>query len=133
MHHKFCNIIFKMLSAAFLKKYIVCSNSGIVSTLCGGYWIMCEKAKGCVMVNEVPREVPRLKTKGVAGLKGFWPLDLPRDYIHHDTLKAFPHNVIILSSQISIWDLFQPKDPLGSVMVNIPPRLLQTLTVLNPI
>ena len=93
----------------------------LVSTLCGGYGIMCGKVKGCIMVNGVPREVPRPKTLGAAGLKGFWPWDLPTDSIHHDTLMAFTYNVILWSSQISLWDLFQPKDPLGSVMVNISP------------
>ena len=65
--------------------------------------------------------------------QGFWPRDFLRDSIHHDTPKAFPHNVIILSSQTSIWDFFQPMELLGSIMVNIAPRLTQTLTVLNPI
>ena len=68
------------------------------------------------MVNGVPWEVLRAKTRGAAGAKGFWPRDLPRDSIHHDTPKVFP----------------QLMEPLGSIMVNIPPRLLQTLTVLNP-
>ena len=40
------------------------------------------------MVNGVPREVPRLR-------------DLQRDSIHHVIPKAFPHNVILLSSQTS--------------------------------
>ena len=68
------------------------------------------------------------------------PRDLPRDSIHHDTPKALPRNVILLSSRTSKWDLFQPgvssnclsaMETLGSIMVNIPPQLLQTLTVLN--
>ena len=37
------------------------------------------------MVNVVPREVPRPL--------GFWPCDLPRHSIHHDTPSAFPNNV----------------------------------------
>ena len=34
--------------------------------------------------------------------KGFWPKDLPRDSIHHDSLsKVFPYNIISFSSQTS--------------------------------
>ena len=44
------------------------------------------------MVNVVPREVPRLKPSGPLAL-GFWPWDLPRRNIHHDTSSAFSSNV----------------------------------------
>ena len=71
------------------------------------------------MVNGVPRKVPRQKTRGAAGPKKLWPRDLLRDSIHHDSPKAFPHNVILSASQTSIWELFQPMEPLGSIMVNI--------------
>ena len=40
---------------------------------------------GGIMVNRVFWEVPWPKTLG------FWPWDLPRDSIHHDTPLAFPH------------------------------------------
>ena len=62
---------------------------------------------------------------------GFLVADLPRDSIHHDIPKAFPHNILLSSTQTIIWDFCQPMEPLGNIMVNIPPRLLQTLTVLN--
>ena len=41
---------------------------------------------------------PKAKTRAAAGPKVFWPRDLPRHYIHHDTSKAFPNNVILLVS-----------------------------------
>ena len=54
-----------------------------------------------IVVNGVPREVPRPKTKS-RRTKGFWPRDLPRDSIHHDSLsKVFPYNIISFSSQTS--------------------------------
>ena len=53
------------------------------------------------MVNGVPREVPRPKTRGATGLKGFWPRDLPRDSIHHYSPKGSPYNVIPSSSWTS--------------------------------
>ena len=34
--------------------------------------------------------------------EGFWPKDFPRDSIHHDTPKAFPHTFILQSSRTSI-------------------------------
>ena len=36
-----------------------------------------------------------------AGPKGFWPRDFPRDSIHNDTRKAFPHTFILSSSRTS--------------------------------
>ena len=45
------------------------------------------------MVNVVPREVPRPKNPLGLWPLGFWPWDLPRDSIHHDTPSAFPNNV----------------------------------------
>ena len=49
------------------------------------------------MVNVVPREVPRSKPSGPVpqALRplGFWPWDLPRHNIHHDTSSAFSNNV----------------------------------------
>ena len=41
---------------------------------------------------------PKAKTRGTADPEGFWPRDLPRHSIHHDTPKAFPYNVIISAS-----------------------------------
>ena len=63
------------------------------------------------MVNGVPR------TQGAAWPEGFWPRDLPRDSIHHDSPKAFPYNVILLASWASVWHFFQPMEPLGSIMI----------------
>ena len=74
-------------------------------------WDNVWKSQGVIMVNEVPRKVPRPKNPGAAGLEGFWSRDLPRDSIQHDTLKALLQNVILSSSPISIWNLFQPMDP----------------------
>ena len=45
------------------------------------------------MGNGVPREVLRPKNLGACGPSGFWPCDLPRHSIHHDTPSAFPNNV----------------------------------------
>ena len=59
------------------------------------------------------------KNPRAAGLGVFWPQDHPWDYIQHDTLKVFPHNVILLSSPISIWNIFQPMESLGSIIVCI--------------
>ena len=33
--------------------------------------------------------------------QGFWPWDLPRHSIHHDTPKAFPYNAILSASRTS--------------------------------
>ena len=68
-----------------------------------------------------------------AGPTGCWLRDLPRDSIHHDSLKAFPYKVTLLASQTSIWDFFQPMEPLGIIMVNIYSMKVQTLTVLNAV
>ena len=53
--------------------------------------------------------------------KGFWPKDLPRDSIHHDSLsKVFPYNIISFSSQTSTSrEEFISANALGSIMVNI--------------
>ena len=51
----------------------------------------------------------------------------------HDSPKAFPHNVILLSYQIVKWDFFQPMDSLGSIMVNIQIMKPCILVELNPI
>ena len=59
-----------------------------------------EKPRG-IMVNGVPREVPRPKSKGAAGPKGFGRGTSPRDSIHHDTPKALPHIFILYSSRTS--------------------------------
>ena len=41
-----------------------------------------------IMVNVVPREVPRPNPRGRRP-RGFWPQDLARHNIHHDISKAF--------------------------------------------
>ena len=51
------------------------------------------------MVNVVPREVPRPKPSGPATL-GFWPWDLPRHNIHHDTSSAFSNNVPVVNEAV---------------------------------
>ena len=56
--------------------------------------------------------------------RGFWPRDLPRHNIHHDTSKAFSYNVIIIATRTSkegflsgwVW----PMDSLGSPLDIIP-------------
>ena len=53
------------------------------------------------MVNGIPWEVPRPKPEVPQAPEGFWPRDFPRDSIHHDTPKAFPHIFILLSSRTS--------------------------------
>ena len=42
--------------------------------------------------------IERSAAKNPWGLRplGFWPWDLPRDSIHHDTPTAFPHIVPLL-------------------------------------
>ena len=57
------------------------------------------KSLGGILVNIVPREVPRQKkTRGLRHL-GFLALELPRDNIHQDTPSAFPN---IVSMQCSV-------------------------------
>ena len=75
------------------------------------------------MVNIVPREVPRPNPRGRRP-RGFWPWDLLRHNIHHDTSKALSYNVIIIASWTSkegflsgwVW----PMDSLGSPLDIIP-------------
>ena len=49
-----------------------------------------------------PSGSPKAKTRGAAGSKCFLPRDFPRDSIHHDTPKAFPH-IFILNPNILIF------------------------------
>ena len=52
------------------------------------------------MVNGVPRQVPRPKPEGPQARR-FWPWDLLRHSIHHDTPKGFPYNIILPASRTS--------------------------------
>ena len=72
------------------------------------------KSQGCIVVNGVPREVPRPKPEGAAGSKGFWPRDFLRDSIHHDTPKAFPQNFTLYSYRISKEGFIFPMVSLGT-------------------
>ena len=47
-------------------------------------------------VEYCPLGVPRTRTRGAAGYNGFWPWNLLRDNIYHNTPKAFPHITILL-------------------------------------
>ena len=51
------------------------------------------------------------KLKGPEAPRVFWQRDLSGDFIHHDNPKAFPHNVIILSSRTN---------KMGSLSLGIP-------------
>ena len=53
------------------------------------------------MVNEIPQEVPQSKKHQVLRPLGFWPCDLHRDSVHHDTPSAFPHIMQELTVQCS--------------------------------
>ena len=66
---------------------------------------MC-KMRGDIMVNGVPRKVPRPKPVGLLA-RGFWPQDFLRDSIH-DTPKVFPHIFILLSSRTSKHGFLSP-------------------------
>jgi hypothetical protein len=78
------------------------------------------------MVNGVSRAKMQYLGPNLRGRRprGFWPLDLPRHIIHHDTSKALSYNVIIIATRTSkegflsgwVW----PMDSLGSIMVFIP-------------
>ena len=62
---------------------------------------ICGKALGVSWWNRVPRKVLRPKPSGPAPL-GFWPWDLLRHNIHHDTSSAFSNNVPVLHSFIRL-------------------------------
>ena len=48
-----------------------------------------------------PKGSLKAKTRGPGGPNGFWPRDFQRDSVHHYTPKAFPHIIILSSSQTS--------------------------------
>ena len=70
--------------------------SNIAERLGFVYWCSCFGKAVCmkpgtmgIMVNGVPREVPRPKLS--RRLQGFWPRNIPRDSIHHNTPMALCH------------------------------------------
>ena len=75
------------------------------------------------MANVVPREVPKQNPSGLRP-RGFWPRDLRRHNIHHDTSKVFFVNVILIASRTSkegfLSDWVWPMDSLGSPLDIIP-------------
>ena len=64
--------------------------------------------------------------------RGFGPKDIPRDYICHDTPKAFPHIFIILSSQTSKEEFLFIMVSLGTPMENGEGMKPPPLVELNP-
>ena len=73
-----------------------------------------------------------VETQGAAGPKGFWPRDFPRDSIHHDTPKAFPHIFILLSSRTSKEGFLFPMVSLGTPLENGEGMKPSPLVELNP-
>ena len=86
-----------------------------------------------IMVNGVPREVPRPKTRGAAGPDGFWPWNSRGTPVTMIPLRLFHIMSFFLNLKLVKFDFFQPMDSLGSIMVNIPGMKLDILIKLNPI
>ena len=79
------------------------------------------------MVNVVPREVLRSKPLGPA-TRGFWPWDLPRHSIHHDTSSAFSNNVPVYSVQCIVCTIHYALSSVAD-MITVPSDNQQLSTI----